>query len=388
MIHTFYKLVALIFMVASVQICCAQTIPGNINQPATTHKNNKPAVKKIVSVVPKKNIVESAVDIKPFTEDLAIAKLNDTSWCIINKSGDEVVAIKKPYLEINGFSEGLALVQFGHHNVNDNTYGYIDKTGKEVIPVIYCEAQDFNDGLAPVCKKDDPEKCGYIDSTMKEVVTLKYKPNYLSGFHNGIAKLSTNNGCFFIDTMGNPISLKNNYDWCKEFADGRAEVGVNGKGIYGNYQFGFINTQGDEIAPVKYDHAYDFSDGMALVRLNDKWLYIDSAGSEKIWLKSGIADATKSNFSDGLAALFNDGKWSFIDKTGKEVIPAKYFDIHPFSEGLAAVMLYDKWGFIDKTGKEVIPLIYDKAYSFSDGLTFVWLNNKRMLIDETGKKIK
>ena len=57
------------------------------------------------------------------------------------------------------------------------------------------------------CKKDDPEKCGYIDSTMKEVVTLKYKPNYLSGFHNGIAKLSTNNGCFFIDTMGNPISL-------------------------------------------------------------------------------------------------------------------------------------------------------------------------------------
>ena len=80
-INTFYKLVALFFTVVYAQICCAQIIPGDIKQPATTHKNNKPIA------VTKENIVESAADIKPFSEGVAVAKLNDGSWCIINKYG-------------------------------------------------------------------------------------------------------------------------------------------------------------------------------------------------------------------------------------------------------------------------------------------------------------
>jgi hypothetical protein len=46
--------------------------------------------------------------------------------------------------EIQDFSEGLADVRHGMK------YGYIDRTGKEVIPFEYDVASPFHDGLALV----------------------------------------------------------------------------------------------------------------------------------------------------------------------------------------------------------------------------------------------
>ncbi|MBK7505881.1 MAG: WG repeat-containing protein [Bacteroidetes bacterium] len=39
------------------------------------------------------------------------------------------------------FSEGLAVVE------KEGKYGFFDKAGKLVIPIIYDDAQDFSDGL-------------------------------------------------------------------------------------------------------------------------------------------------------------------------------------------------------------------------------------------------
>lgn len=58
------------------------------------------------------------------------------------------------------FSDGLAVVK------KDGKYGFIDRTGKEVIPLIYDDAYGFYDGLAAV-EKDG--KMGYIDRTGKEI---------------------------------------------------------------------------------------------------------------------------------------------------------------------------------------------------------------------------
>ena len=45
-------------------------------------------------------------------------------------------------------------------------WGFIDKFGKEVIPLIYDYAKNFDDGLAQVKKGD---KWGFIDKNGKEV---------------------------------------------------------------------------------------------------------------------------------------------------------------------------------------------------------------------------
>ena len=58
----------------------------------------------------------------------------------VDKSGHEVIPCKYDYT--NCFSEGLALV------VLNDKYGFIDKNGREVIPCKYEYAEDFNKGLA------------------------------------------------------------------------------------------------------------------------------------------------------------------------------------------------------------------------------------------------
>ena len=53
----------------------------------------------------------------------------------------------------------------------DGKFGYIDKTGKLVIPPMYDEAYDFNEGLAKV---EIGGKAGFIDTTGKVVIPPQY----------------------------------------------------------------------------------------------------------------------------------------------------------------------------------------------------------------------
>ncbi|MBO7522558.1 MAG: WG repeat-containing protein, partial [Bacteroidales bacterium] len=50
----------------------------------------------------------------------------------------------------------------------DGLCGFIDNTGKEVVPCQYEDAYDFSEGLAAVKNKND--LWGFIDETGKEVV--------------------------------------------------------------------------------------------------------------------------------------------------------------------------------------------------------------------------
>ena len=62
--------------------------------------------------------------------------------------------LKIYYTDYYGFSDGLAVVE-----LNDK-FGYIDKTGREVIPLIYDYASEFAAGLASV---ELHGNWGYID---------------------------------------------------------------------------------------------------------------------------------------------------------------------------------------------------------------------------------
>ncbi len=70
--------------------------------------------------------------------------------------------------------DGLAVVN------KDGKWGFIDKTGKVVIPLQYDYASNFSEGLALV-KKDG--KSGFVDKTGKAVIPLQYDDSY--GFSEG-----------------------------------------------------------------------------------------------------------------------------------------------------------------------------------------------------------
>ena len=124
------------------------------------------------------------------------------------------------------YYQGLASVSL------NGKYGFIDKTGKEVIPIKYDDAaESFSEGLAEVKLND---KWGFIDKTGKEVIPIKYDNAY-------------------------------------SFSEGLAKVKLNDK-------WGFIDKTGKEVIPIKYDNAYSFSEGLAEVELNNKWFYINQKG--------------------------------------------------------------------------------------------------------------
>jgi serine/threonine protein kinase len=247
--------------------------------------------------------------------------------------------------------------------------GFIDKTGKEVIPCKYDDAGTFSEGLAAV---EFNGRWGFIDKTGEEVISCKYDEKW--PFSEGLAAVELNGKWGYIDKTGKEeIPCKYDYAW--SFFEGTAEVQLNGK-------HGLIDKTGKEIAPCKYDHAFYFSEGYTAVRLNGKYGFIDKTGKEVIPCKYDHA----FYFSEGYVAV-RLGKYGFIDKTGKEVIPYKYSDANSFSEGLFPVKFNDKWGFIDKTGKEVIPCKYDYANSFFGGLAFVRLKDRYGFINKTGKEV-
>ena len=246
-------------------------------------------------------------------------------------------------------------------------WGFVDKDGREVIPLKYDFAGDFSEGLARV---ELNEKYGFVDKDGREVIPLKY--DYAREFSEGLARVCLNEKYGFVDKDGREvIPLK--YDDAGDFSEGLAGVKLNEK-------YGFVDKDGREVIPLKYDYAGDFFEGLAGVKLNEKYGFVDKAGREFIPLKYDCA----GGFSEGLAWVNLNGKYGFVDKAGREVIPLKYDEAGGFSEGLAYVKLNEKYGFVDKAGREVIPLKYDNANSFSEGLAWVYLNNQGFYVDKEG----
>ncbi len=101
------------------------------------------------------------------------------------------IAIKPQFDKAQNFSEGLAAVMI-KEGYNEK-WGFIDLTGKMVIPATYgLKPGRFSEGLAAVRIGDESEyEMTYIDKTGKRVMDLK--PWNLNEFHDGYAWVGT--GC-------------------------------------------------------------------------------------------------------------------------------------------------------------------------------------------------
>jgi hypothetical protein len=203
-------------------------------------------------------------------------------------------------------------------------WGFIDKTGKEVIPFKYEDANYFWGEVIEEKTGDSTSfeitnlrtavklngKWGFIDTTGKEVIPFKYNA---STFFGRMAAVELNDKYGFIDDIGNEV-IPFKYDFAFFFNEGLAAVELNGK-------YGFIDKTGKEVIPFKYYRAYLFTEGLAAVKLkNGKWGFIDKTGKEVIPFKYNDA----KYFDGGVAKVKLKKKWGGIDKTGKEVIPFKF----------------------------------------------------------------
>lgn len=280
---------------------------------------------------------------------------------------------------VGPFSEGLAQV------FKDDKCGYIDTTGKVVIPLVLDAAWDFQDGVALAIMEwpmpdDSVYLLYYLINTQGQVIAqLDY--DTVSDFSEGLALVERNGKYGFIDKTGQAV-IPLEYDSAWSFSNGRAAVEIGGK-------WGFIDKTGNVVISPDYDEVHSFSEGLAAVSLGGRYGYINTAGEMVVPLEY---EAYVDDFSEGLAAIYREdssGMWQFgfVNAVGEEIIPPQYDYVSSFSSGLAAVSMGSKTDFIDATGQVVIPLVYDSAWDFEGGLALVWKDGKCGYIDKSGNEV-
>ncbi len=387
-------------------------------------------------------------NIREFDDEFVLVNIDDTTsdsnynsywrgkWGLLNKNGEEITPIKYSRIEKFGFESRISSDdEFIFINIDDgkladgytNLYwrgkwGLINREGREIVPAKYDIILNFSDGLAPVnigvngmgerggSGKNIAYyggKWGFIDRDGREAIPLKY--NDVEHFHDGVAAIIYKNKIGFINKMGREI-IPPIYDgdpWSfdyQNFSDGVIKLKLNGK-------WGFVDKNGKKIGDFIYDYVGNFGGGIAAVHKNKKLGFINKDGKLIVPLiydplydqeRDNIYDyeITSILLSEGLVSVILNDKLGFIDKSGKEIIPFIYEPftsyenviISYFSEGLAPVLLNGKFGFIDREGKEILPFIYDshvclydyQDYCFKDGKARVHLNGKWGFIDKKG----
>lgn len=195
--------------------------------------------------------------------------------CFINTTGRVAFMSEHDYdVDDMRFSEGLTFVR------SNNRFGYIDNTGKEVIPCQFEEARSFTEGLAGVKKYG---KWGYIDKEGNTVIPFIY--DSIMDFSEGLASASKNGWTGFIDKAGNTV-VPFEYDGSMEFSEGLAWVSKDGL-------CGLIKNPLDDMIklmlngkPVVFDQLPVIENGRVLVPMR---AIFEALGSEISW-----DDTTKS----------------------------------------------------------------------------------------------
>lgn len=285
---------------------------------------------------------KSLVSVEGYSEGLIRVKFkknHEEKWGFMNLEGKIIFSVNCDY--VFDFHEGMAITEnTDPYDTKKNTFGYIDKTGKQVIPNINVETNNFSEGLAFVYNKD---KQGYIDN--KGNWKIRIDGYWGNQFHEGYA-------AFGNDTI-----------------------------------IGFIDKSGKVVLPLKYDEVGDFSEGLCPVYVDIGFKYINKKG--EIVIDSSFQDA--KNFNCGYAVIgrmdkAHNPRYTVIDKNGRKLEDYVYNKLDDFSEGFAAARKEDASGFVDSTGRFAFPPLYTFTanYKFGMGYASQWLNGVFGYIDYYG----
>ncbi|MBZ5597541.1 MAG: WG repeat-containing protein [Acidobacteriia bacterium] len=200
----------------------------------------------------------------------------------VDKSGNYVIRLNEAGMEIEflvGFSEGLARVSMRPKHpdgsVGPSTWGYIDHSGKWVIPHSFAAGDDFHEGLAAVTGKDGT--WGYIDKTGQFVIAPRFET--AMDFSEGLAAVRVAGRWGWINKSGQMVILPK--------FEGE-EIGVFRGGmaiIVKNRKLGYINVKGDMVVPPGLNWGTEFTDGVAAVSDSSGYGAIDADGKFKCRLK-------------------------------------------------------------------------------------------------------
>lgn len=327
----------------------------------------------------------------------------------------------------------LTFMDLAYHSDHDfcaGTWGFVDETGREVIAPQYIYAYDFHNGIALVAKGKwtidpkwdnkynqgrywtDEELWGGIDPSGKEVIpcifdeigcfedeTEVYRAHY-GGWENGRWGLIDRHGKWLVEPAFEEIGY--------EFADGLFTFRTEKYDKSSDERlWGIFDAKlGKELFSPQFLDV-SFVDGENIcVEVFDKSLgrtvekLLDRSGRERfksaytgiytwkdpyeVYIREGGVDRHGLINKDGSVVLpcvyhtawggidhkskriifIQDGKQGMMDFDGNVIIPAKYYEIRGLSDLLLTVRVGDKEqyaeGLITQEGREVLPPRYER----------------------------
>lgn len=318
-----------------------------------------------------------------FSDGLMAASQTSTegiSYGFIDSTGK--FAISPSYSHAKPFSQGLApakdkvLLSEVNSRLGIYSYDVPDYEGNSVDPT-----------------QTWVERYGFIDKTGRFVIPPTFEDAY--GFSNGLAAVEITSGEWgYVDTSG--TILLRGYTWAHDFdQDGYAIVEkgdtqgvINKQGHYVipsqfnaigggdelypvriNRLYGLMNTQGELVQTYQYENMSYFKDELALAELNSKWGYVDKLGN----LVISVATDVGFHFQDGLAWQQHQGTCYYIDTSGRtRLVMSGLSEVTSFSSGYARGKSGHFYGFFDKTGQIILPFEYRDAVPLSEGIGLVY----------------
>ena len=180
----------------------------------------------------------------------------------------------------------------------------------ETILTTYIDGVWYIAAFQPVWEASDPV-------TAREVLAEPYTGKLFAAMQGG--------RWGFVDEYDNVV-IPFEYLEAGEFSGGLARVGVSSGDMWGTRVCGFINTRNEFVVDPIYDYAGDFKDGLAPVNVGGtrdmgalrrgQWGFIDTTGRVVIPIKYNDFGEP----AEGLVALKDGMYWGFVDMRGNTVI--------------------------------------------------------------------
>jgi len=285
-----------------------------------------------------------------FEEGIAIVK-KDGKMGGLDLSGKIVIPIE--YDEIFKFQNGYAVAEKGGYQFLINKSG---KTIGNITKYTYCYA--VNDGMAKVF---DGSKQGFIDVTGKEIIPPKY--DAANSFCEGFALVQVDTTKMYINKLGARVG-SDKFQAVSDFSDGLAVVMVG-------EMYGYINKSGVLAIPAIYSDAESFSNGIASVEkkvgYNTYKGVINKSGKEIIPCEYD-------------RVLLLDNGFVLVDEGG-------YYDFDSDYEFYEDAMVGEKYGLYNTSGQQITQVMYDQIGAFTGAFAMVLKGQEIKLINKAGKEI-
>ena len=227
---------------------------------------------------------EKTIDLNNATKNIGVnlEKLT-TKLTIKANPADAIVKIDSKVIDktlLSGYE-----IEQGKHTINIIKVGYVEyedtielnSATKDIVVNLekYDYVGEFSDGLAKV-KLDG--KLGFIDKSGKVFIPLIF--DYVGDFFDGWARVKFDGKWGFYNKSGKTM-IPCKFDYVGDFSDGWARVKCDGK-------WGFIGNSGKDIIPWIFDYVEDFSDGQARAVYEGENCHISQDGTITITRRRAV----------------------------------------------------------------------------------------------------